>query len=268
MSVSADSFVLFVHAPDFQIPVPSNWTTAKDANLSGHVYELVATGPTFGNVHTNVIVDSIADPAAGENPFYLRGLVNETVMGVQQSHPDANLSGAPELLTVSNHSAIAFTILYPSLSVDQRAVIVVDAPLQKDWILLLTTADSAFTLNNGTFAQMVPGFLITQSPPAPPSSPPAAVFEAAQVFGAILFVVAILVLLVVIIRRRRPSAPTLASLRCATCMSPLEPGARFCGTCGTPVVLGPPPVAPPPAAAPPTPPPLGPGPPPGPPPGP
>ncbi len=269
VTASADSFVLFVHVPDFQIPVPSNWTTMKDANVSGHVYELVATGPTFGNTRTNVVVDGLADPAAGENPFYLSGLVNETMMGVQQSHPDANLSGAPELLTVSNHSAVAFTILYPSLSVDQRAVIVVDAPLRKDWLLLLTTADSAFALNNGTFAQMVPGFLITQSPPAPPSSPPAALFDAAQVLGAVLFVVAIVVLLAVLVRRRRPSAPTLASLRCATCFSPLEPGARFCGTCGQPVLTGPPPpVLPPPGAPPPTSPPPGAGPPSGPPPGP
>ncbi len=127
-----------------------------------------------------------------------------------------------------------------------------DAPLRKDWLLLLTTADTAFALNNGTFAQMVPGFLITQSPPA-------ALFDAAQVFGAILFVVAIVVLLAVLVRRRRPSAATLASLRCATCLSPLEPGARFCGTCGQPVLTGPPPpTSPPPGAGPPSGPPPGP----------
>ncbi len=74
----------------------------------------------------------------------------------------------------------------------------------------------------------------TTSPPPPPEA-----FAFAQLCGASLVVVVPVVAYLMWKRKQPPRAFAIGA--CPRCGAPLPPGANFCGTCGTPVAVHPPP---------------------------
>jgi hypothetical protein len=223
----------------FRLLIPSNWVLEHNVTVGSIRVGMVLFGPDLG-FRTNVVGSTNSDPNAQETESYLRQLVSGTLATVRQQLTDATLSGSPEFRILGNHSAVFFAIRYPLHGYSQEAAVVVSQPHQRDFILILSAADGFFLSANETFQAMLLGFAITLAPL--PLGPPAGIFLVAQIVGAALGVMVPVVLVIVYLVRRRNRARGLpAYAACPRCDTPFPSGAKFCGSCGSPLPSDPPP---------------------------
>ena len=229
------------HVGSFRIPVPDDWSVQLDTTVGNTKLDLVAIGPTYNGFSTNLIVLSGHDSSVRETRAYLDGLVQGTVAGVQNGDSAAYLDGAPEFLTISNHSAVSFVIQHPNSGVTQRVAEVVSEAHQRFWAIVLSFDHGLSLLLGPVWGTIVYEFEITAAVP-PPAFPllPVVIVSVTTVAAA----AALLVLRLRMARGRlRPSLSTRSTMPsglvvpaavsfCPNCGVPAVPGASFCTNCG------------------------------------
>jgi len=242
--------VEYTHPAGFRLPVPQDWGREENQVIGGRTIELLLFGPTYSSVQTNILVDTAADPAVRETSSYLLNLVNITVASIQRNFTSGTIQivEGPTLRTISNHTGVSFKLLYGITGLFQNLAVVVSETHARYWVLILTTDALGDRVLNGTFEQMINGFVITAVPPTATTSLPWVVFA---IMGAAVAIGALVVVLIIVRSRRDrqarpvylplspvPTTPSIgvdlrASVRfCPNCGAPNDAGGRFCGRCG------------------------------------
>ncbi len=222
------------HSSGFRIDIPSDWEVHTDRQVSGTTIDLIAVGPVENGFQTNVVVDTVADPAAQESQAYLQEQVTLTIAELRGAYPDMHLTGPLEYRTLSGYSAVSFVTRTNATSYVQRGVLVVSQALQRDWIIILSCDVGAYAEANFLLEHMLGTFAITLIPPA--------VVLGWVLAGVLAAVTVVIVLLVVRSRRKRrgqaapprpaPATPAAAASSCPRCRSSLSAGDSFCPECG------------------------------------
>ena len=240
----------YSHPTGFRLPVPQDWAREENQVISGRTIELLLFGPTYSSVQTNILVDTASDPAVHETSSYLLNLVNITVAAIQRNFTSGTIQivEGPTLRTISNHTGVSFKLLYGTTGLFQTLAVVVSEALARYWVLIQTTDALGDRVLNGTFEQMINGFVITAVPPTNARSLPWVVFG---IMGAAVAIGALVVVLLMVRRRRSryappvylplspvPTTPSIgvdvrASVRfCPNCGAPNGAAGQFCGRCG------------------------------------
>ncbi len=240
----------YSHPTGFRLPVPQDWAREENQVIGGRTIELLLFGPTYSSVRTNILVDTASDPAVHETSSYLLNLVNITVASIQRNFTSGTIQivEGPTLRTISNHTGVSFKLLYGTTGLFQTLAVVVSETHARYWVLILTTDALGDRVLNGTFEQMINGFVITAVPPTAARSLPWVVFG---IVGAAVAIGALVVVLLMVRRRRSRDAPPVylpltpvpttpsigvdvrASVRfCPNCGAPNGAAGQFCGRCG------------------------------------
>ncbi len=220
----------------YVIPVPAGWSRSYNVTEGGYTYELFLQG-TVGVTPANLLVDTENASGVQETDAYLSSGVQQILAGVQAQLPDAYLVAPAHTFPLAGHLAATFEVGYSSHPLIQLVLLVASQRDERIWSAILTGSMSQYAVLNATFGAIVAGFRITVTSP-----PPSWMFIVPEAIGLILVVAVLAALLVVYIRRKAKTPPLrAATVTCASCGGPLQPGERFCGHCGAPTEAGPPP---------------------------
>jgi len=215
----------------FRLPIPSNWSLEENVRAGDVTFAAVLTGPVHEGVTTNIVLDTGRDTTVREDNAYLGSIVERVLSSAQSSAPGAFLSEGPAYGSIAGHAGVVFAITLPgSVSLIQKAALVVSAEHERFWFFILTVhADYSF-LYNTTFDRMVNGFEITL--PAPVNG---------LLLGAGLaaaFGIGAVCIFVLVSRRKKSRRRSFSSDRWAPPPGPIQTAHdQYCPACGAPSAL-------------------------------
>jgi len=230
------------HHAGFRIRVPQGWELELDHVVGGNVTELVAEG-TYDGQPAEVRVDAIPDASTLESRTYMQEVFDGFLAELQRLAPNAGLMDGPDFGTLSNHSALNFSVYYYGTPLLQRATFVFSDPHDAVWFVLTTMAPTEYLELKFLHDAMLEGFEVVASSSTGGGLPIALVmgsFASAIGLGA-------LVAFAYVRRKRHRSVPTLVTAGpgvetlsgpCPVCATPVPLGAEVCPSCGTSVLSG------------------------------
>jgi hypothetical protein len=156
----------YQYKDEFSLPVPHgiDWKVAEDSDISGVVYPLVISGPTFTSFMTNIIVTSQKDSRVEETEAYLDDQLDQAIADLEDSGMTALMVGTPELRTVDNHTALVATIQLEGYSVYQKIALIASEDHQMMWVIIFSINLSQYSAYNDMFEDMINGFEIEMKP--------------------------------------------------------------------------------------------------------
>lgn len=196
------SFVLCDHAtdPDFALLIPDSWSSEEDAVIAGQEVNILILGPINADIQTNVQVLSGFDPMAREDHGYLNQQVAMTLDGLADAGINVTLIGDPTFSTISNHTAVTFTLRWTDSMIIQDITVIVNEDDHRYLVITCTTDLFSYPDIRPVFERMVSSFTWEEGSQAEPWG----------IQGLILLVTAIgivstiaVIISLTIIRRRR-----------------------------------------------------------------
>lgn len=146
----------------YNLPLAEGWEAAKDAKVGEQTVDLTIKAPVSSGFTSNVIVQHGYDITVQNNPDYLYETAMKIVDQMKGQGYPVEIMNAPANVTVSNHSAMVFTIIWHSQpELVQKAAIIVSQEHQMYWIITCTATADQYSDISPIFDHMISGFNIT-----------------------------------------------------------------------------------------------------------
>jgi hypothetical protein len=146
----------------YNLPLAEGWEAARDVKAGEQILDLTISGPVSNGFTSNVIVQHGYDISVRNNPDYLYETAIKIVDQMQGQGYAVEVLNAPANITVSNHSAMVFTIIWHSQpELVQKAAIIVSQEHQMYWIITCTATVGQCSDVGPIFDHMISGFNIT-----------------------------------------------------------------------------------------------------------
>lgn len=238
LAVSSLPLSTYTHASGFRLPIPVGWEVREDQVIEGTTVELLVLGPVAFGVQTNILVDTDVDPTVREDSAWVDALANETLDAMRSEDPSLEVIEAPQRRPIAGAAGFIVTVRYPTLSLYQKAAVVVSDEHDRYWLLLLTVDVVRYRELNATFEAMLDGFEITLPAPGELSVLELLPFILIGILGGAV-AVAVVVGVLLVRRGSRPMPRHVSSPRSAaeSSRAPAR-SVRFCPHCGAPVLVG------------------------------
>lgn len=237
---------MVAHPAGFRLGVPVDWDVRMDQTLAGTSYELIVTATHFLSVV--ILVNWERDPSVREDAGYVGAQVNEAIEAVLSDQPMWSLVHGPRFRQIAGHAGSTFVIRNNSGGQFLKFAIVFSDIHDSFWLFALASASNSpfhYPIGDAVLEVMLDSLEITMAPASSPPAPTGFTWLVAGITAAVG--IALVAIFLLILRSRRPLASIPGEIRpggwipppCPSCGARTEPGAKFCGSCGRPLLAGP-----------------------------
>jgi hypothetical protein len=160
---SAMHLVIYHHGTDFSLLIPETWELAQDISIGGGNFALVLNGSASGMVRTNINIQMVLDPSAQGTTSYLWKLANDTIHELIDHGYSVSIFENPKFLTISNRSAMIYSIRYEDNNLVQEQAFVIDDDSHRGWIITFTTTQAEYPGYKPMFDQIASSLQISDS---------------------------------------------------------------------------------------------------------
>jgi len=160
---SAMHLVVYHYGTDFSLLIPETWEMAQDISIGGGKFALVLNGSTSGMVRTNINIQTVLDPSAQGTTSYLWKLANDTIRELRDNGYSVSIFENPKFLTISNRSAMIYSIRYEDNNLVQEQAFVIDDNSHRGWIITFTTTQAEYPGYKPMFDQIAQSLQISDS---------------------------------------------------------------------------------------------------------
>lgn len=148
---------------DYQLIIPDNWTIKRDVSSGDARLSLKLTGPKVGEFYVTILLQNGTDPAVRDDRAWLLGLVqNRFLAELEAKGIEASIYEEPRILSISNHTALVFSIKWADLlngrSVVQEIYYIVDEGKQRYWLFTCESPEEAYPAYVQIFDKVVQSF--------------------------------------------------------------------------------------------------------------
>jgi hypothetical protein len=134
---------------DYQLIVPDNWTIKREAVSGETTVSLKLTGPKVGEFHVTILLQNGTDPSVLDDRASLLAWVQTQFLPeLQAKGIEASIYEEARILSISNHTALVFSIkwtdLQNNMSVVQEIYYIVDEGNQRYWMFTCESPEEAY----------------------------------------------------------------------------------------------------------------------------
>ncbi len=148
---------------DYQLIIPDNWTIKRDFPSGDVRISLKLTGPKVGEYHVTILLQNGTDPAVRDDRAWLIGLVQSKFLPeLEAKGIEASLYEEPRILSISNHTALVFSIkwtdLLSDMSLVQEIFYIVDEGKHQYWLFTCESPEEAYPAYAQIFDKVAQSF--------------------------------------------------------------------------------------------------------------
>jgi hypothetical protein len=152
----------YTRASDYDLYIPDGWTTQAEYETGGITFSLFVTGPREDDFTVNILLTNGTDYSMKEDQTYLRAQINDRFLKeLEDQGVHATIYEQPTFRTVSNYTAMVFSIKWTTMPVIQKIVIIVDEEHHRYWMFTCSAAESTYDKYSETFDTVVNSFNAT-----------------------------------------------------------------------------------------------------------
>ncbi|MBI0584301.1 MAG: hypothetical protein ISF22_08755 [Methanomassiliicoccus sp.] len=160
---STQGYAFYRMLDDYQMMVPDNWTIKRTAATVSEPASLKLTGPKVGDLHVTILLQNGTDGAVQDDRAVLIALVESQFLPDLRSQGiPAELFEDPRILSISNHTAIVFSIKWTDLANDislvRQVYYIVDEGTHQYWKFTCEAPEEAYLAYQPIFDKVAQSF--------------------------------------------------------------------------------------------------------------
>lgn len=172
---SAQGYAFYRMRGDYQLVIPDNWTIKREVAAGGTTVSLKLTGPKVGDLHVTILLQNGTDASVQDDRAYLLSLVQAKFLPELEARGiDATVYEQPRILSISDHTALVFSIkwtdLQNSMSVVQAIYFIVDEGDHCYWMFTCESPEEAYPFYVQIFDKVAQSFTPLGSSSTPTTS--------------------------------------------------------------------------------------------------
>jgi hypothetical protein len=148
----------------FQIPVPLSWTYGLDYSIGGQTFDIIAFGPSFDNITTNLLVSSGINWDLRHNQSLLLSTVDAAIQALASRGVNASIYQSPSITSQGDFTRLDYALFEQVISTAvQRIAVLVSETTGRFWQTIITCSLSNYTQMEPTFEAISYGLKVTKN---------------------------------------------------------------------------------------------------------
>jgi hypothetical protein len=116
----------YSHPNGYNISVPTTWDVEIDEEIEGTTFDFVIAGPVYDNFATNVLVISDNSTHVEESRSFFQSQYEDALQALEDEGIYVTVVEGPLYFSLSNHTAMEFTITWDHVNIKQRILVLAD----------------------------------------------------------------------------------------------------------------------------------------------